>query len=260
MKLIKICLAAVTVLISSVSVYAQENDDKKLFNHLSVGVNIGTPGIGLDVAMPAGHYVQLRAGIAIMPTFKASTALDINQPSVDIEGVNMNFPSSVDIEGKTGFTNGKILVDVYPFKRSSFHLTAGAYFGSSKIVEAYNKEDGILSDITEYNNQVSESEKIGYELGDYLLTPDANGNINANIKTTSFKPYVGLGFGRAVPNKRVGFMFELGCMFWNSPKLYCNGDQLTENNVSGDAGGIIKTMSKITVYPVLNFRICGRIF
>lgn len=258
MKTFKICLTAVSILVSTATLFAQDSDDKKLFNHLSVGVNLGTPGIGLDVAMPAGHYVQLRAGFAIMPTIKAGTSLEINQPPV--ESSEINFPSSVDIEGKTGFTNGKILVDIYPFKRSSFHLTAGAYFGSSQIVEAYNKENGILSDITDYNNQVSESEKIGYELGDYLLTPDANGNINANIKTTSFKPYVGLGFGRAVPNKRVGFMFELGCMFWNSPKLYCNGDQLTESKVSGDAGGLIKTMSKITVYPVLNFRICGKIF
>lgn len=259
-RFLKISFVALTVMASSVSVCAQENEDKKIFNHLSIGVNVGTPGIGLDVAMPAGHYVQLRAGFAVIPTFKASSTLDINQPSIDIEGVNINIPPSVDIEGKTGFTNGKILVDVYPFKKSSFHLTAGAYFGSSKIVEAYNKENGVLSDIVDYNNQVSESEKIGYELGDYLLTPDANGNINTNIKTASFKPYAGLGFGRSVPNKRVGFMFEMGCMFWNSPKLYCNGERLTDNNVSGEAGGIIKTMSKITVYPVINFRICGKLF
>lgn len=258
MRLSKIYLAVFLAIISSVTIFAQENNDKKLFNHLAIGVNAGTTGIGLDVAMPAGHHIQLRAGFAIMPTIKANTDLEINQPY--IEGMDINFPSSVGIEGKTGFSNGKILLDVYPFKKSSFHITAGAYFGSSQIVEAYNKEDGVLKDITDYNNLVGESEKIGYELGDYLLTPDANGNINANIKTASFKPYAGIGFGRAVPNNRIGFMFELGCMFWNSPKLYCNGNQLKSSDVSGDAGGVIKTLSKITVYPVLNFRLCGRIF
>lgn len=97
-------------------------------------------------------------------------------------------------------------------------MTAGAYFGSSTIVKAYNRENGILKDLADYNAMAPESEQIGYELGDYLLKPDAEGNINAKIETAAFKPYVGLGFGRAVPNKRIGFMFELGCMFWNSPE------------------------------------------
>lgn len=254
MKLNYIGLAFLMMLVSSVTANAQE--DKNLFNHLSVGVTAGTPGFGIDVAMPIGNYVQARAGFATFPKIKADTDLNIN--AVEVPGYN--FPQSVGIEGKTGFTNGKLLVDVYPFKSSSFHVTAGAYFGSSTIVDAYNMEAGILKDIADYNATAAVGEQVGYELGDYLLKPDAEGNVKAKIETAAFKPYLGLGFGRAVPKKRVGFMFELGCMFWGSPKLYCNGDRLTEESVGGDEGGIIKTMSKITVYPVLNFRLCGRIF
>lgn len=254
MKLNYVCLAFFMVLMSAVAANAQE--DKNLFNHLSVGVTAGTPGFGVDVAMPIGHYVQARAGFATFPKIKADTDLDINM--MDVPGYS--FPQTLGIEGKTGFTNGKLLVDVYPFKSSSFHVTAGAYFGSSSVVEAYNKEAGVLKDIADYNATATAGNQVGYELGDYLLKPDAEGNVNAKIETAGFKPYLGLGFGRAVPKKRVGFMFELGCMFWGSPKLYCNGDRLTEDNVGGDEGGIIKTMSKITVYPVLNFRLCGRIF
>lgn len=113
-------------------------------------------------------------------------------------------------------------------------------------------------DITRYNN-ANPDNMIGYELGDYLLTPDENGNVSAEIKTASFKPYIGLGFGRAVPKKRIGFMFEAGVQFWGSPKLYCNGDELTEEDFDGEDGGLMKTLSKITVYPVINFRLCGRI-
>lgn len=255
MKLNYIGLAIIMLFASIFTANAQE-EDKNLFNHLSVGITAGTPGIGVDVAMPIGHYVQARAGFATFPKIGVSTDLDIS--SVGVPGYS--FPESVGIEAKTGFTNGKVLVDVYPFRSSSFHVTAGAYFGSSTIVKAYNRENGILKDLADYNAMAPESEQIGYELGDYLLKPDAEGNINAKIETAAFKPYVGLGFGRAVPNKRIGFMFELGCMFWNSPELYCNQDKLTAENVGGDEGGIIKTMSKITVYPVLNFRLCGKIF
>ncbi len=233
---------------------AQE-EDKNMFNHLSVGITAGTPGIGFDVAAPIGNYVQVRAGVAFMPSIKFGTDLDISDhPNT----ADYNIPETVEVEAKVGFTNGKLLFDVFPFKRSSFHITAGAYFGSSAIIKAYNKEDGLLQDIADYNRDYPD-QKIGYELGDYLLTPDDNGNIKAEIKTASFKPYIGLGIGRAVPKKRIGFMFEAGVQFWGSPKLYCNGDRLTEDDFNGEDGGLMKTLSKITVYPVINFRLCGRI-
>lgn len=236
------------------TVSAQE-EDKNMFNHLSVGVTAGTPGIGFDVAAPIGNYVQVRAGVAFMPSIKFGTDLDVVEIPSDFTG---KYPETVEVEAKVGFTNGKLLFDVFPFKSSSFHITAGAYFGSSAIIKAYNKEDGLLQDIADYN-ATHPGQEIGYELGDYLLTPDDKGNISAEIKTASFKPYVGLGFGRAVPKKRIGFMFEAGVQFWGSPKLYCNGDRLTEEDFNGEDGGLMKTLSKITVYPVINFRICGRI-
>lgn len=234
--------------------------DKNLFNHLSVGLSSGTTGIGVDAAMPVGNYVQVRAGVDFMPDIKISTDLDIDPPSVP----GYDIPNTVEVEGKVGFTNGKLLFDVYPFKKSSFHVTAGAYFGSSKVVKAYNKEDGLLVDVANFNNDVEAGllpgqEKIGVMLGDYLLEPDDDGNVNACIKTSGFKPYLGLGFGRAVPKKRIGFMFDLGVQFWGSPKVYCNGHELNKDDVDGDSGDIMKTLSKVTVYPVMSFRLCGRI-
>lgn len=251
---IRLFLLTVAAAIATTNANAQKKDSN-FFNHLSIGVNAGTPGFGIDVAMPVCDYVQVRAGVSIFPKIKISDDYDVDLD--DVSGYTGK--TTIEIEGKTGFTNGKILFDIYPFKSMSLHITAGAYIGSSKIVEAYNKEDGALMDITNWNNS-NPNNQIGVELGNYLLTSDANGNVNACIKTASFKPYLGIGFGRAVPKKRrIGFMFELGCQFWGSPKLYCNGTELTEDNVDGKAGGVIKTLSKISVYPVLNFRLCGRI-
>ena len=104
-------------------------------------------------------------------------------------------------------------------------------------------------------------DEIGLTVGDYQLTPDINGNVRATLKSNNFKPYVGLGFGRAVPKKRIGFKFDLGAMFWGSPEVIDhNGVSLTKQNWDGKDGGAFKTISKIKVYPVLNFRLCGRIF
>jgi len=261
---IKGFLLSAVVVFAALSANAQK-EDKNLFNHLSVGVQVGTTGIGIDAAMPMGNYVQMRVGVDFFPNITVDTDLDIDVPDLSQYPQYGSIPSTIEVEGKAGFTNGKLLFDVYPFRGSSFHVTAGAYFGSSKIVKAYNKKEGALIGISEYNNDVEEGllpagfEKIGAELGDYLLEPDEKGNVNACIKTASFKPYIGLGFGRAVPKKRIGFMFDMGVQFWGTPKVYCFDRELSESDVDGDGGDIIKTLSKIKVYPVINFRLCGRI-
>lgn len=200
-------------------------------------------------------------------------------------------PNELDVEGKLSNTLLHFLVDVYPFgKKSSFHLTAGAYFGPSKIIKINNGEPGFLKPINQWNNaiiganenptsllytqvvQPNNLQMIGAELGDYFITPNPadQGNVAASIKVSGFRPYVGLGFGRAVPKGRLGCQFDLGVQFWDSPKIYApNYDKLTktynsetlieEKNADSDAGGIIKIISKVSVYPVLNFRIVGRI-
>lgn len=294
-KLFITCLAAVC---SIASVNAQ---DKYMFNHLSVGITAGTTGLGIDVAAPCTEYLMVRGGVTFVPKVKVNTNLDIkadgansniDQANNAIRNVNTlrpdlglrefpHVPNKLDVQGKVGFTNGKILVDVYPFKHTKvpFFVTVGAYFGTSDIVNVYNREPGALSIVNTANENIdkfnanlatingitgqnlTQRNNVYAELGDYKLGPDAAGNMNASIKVNGFKPYVGLGFGRAVPKKnRVGCMVELGCQFWGSPKVYCNGTELKADNAGGDAGEIIKTISKVSVYPVLNIRLCGRIF
>lgn len=231
--------------------------DSNMFNHVAIGVTAGTPGFGADIALPVGNYVQLRAGFTMLPKISYSTDIDIDNSNIATQ--TLGIPNSVEVTGKLNFVNGKVLADIYPSKHSSFHFTAGAYIGKDEVVTV-ESEKGALNTLYVYNQNVgSATEKIGYAMGDYLLEPDKNGQIRASFKTAGFKPYVGLGFGRAVPKKRVGFMFELGAMYWNSPKVYCNDTQLTSENLGGE-GEVLKTLSKISIYPVLNFRLCGRIF
>jgi hypothetical protein len=92
-----------------------------------------------------------------------------------------------------------------------------------------------------------------------------------------FKPYVGLGWGKAVSDKGFDWMIEGGVMFWNKPKVYCTtsvrvqdekGNYFLERveyelpalGEKGKSGGLIKVMSGIAVYPVINFRIGFNMF
>lgn len=243
----KILLSVVVAIASTLSASAQNWFSYDVCNHLSVGIEVGSPGIGVDAATTLGTHFQLRGGITVMPSIKFSNELMAESKYLD-DYYYGYYTDYVDVEAKTGFVNGKLLVDFFPSRNSSFHLTVGAYFGGSKIVEAYNKEDGALSD---YRN---------IYIGDYLITPDDNGNINAQIKTNSFKPYVGLGFGRSVSKRKtLSFQVDMGVQFWGKPKLMCNGEQAKSSDLD-DEGEFLDVISNLRVYPVINFRLSGKIF
>ena len=62
--------------------------------------------------------------------------------------------------------------------------------------------------------------KIPVEIGDVKVLTNPDGSVSADLKVRSVKPYVGLGFGRPIPRRRVGFRFELGALFMAVPKSF----------------------------------------
>lgn len=295
----KLFAIAALGLFSFSAAHAQQND-KMLFNHLSVGVTTGTPGlIGVDVATTCTRYLQIRAGISIMPSIKYNTSIKLNSTDVkkfndDINNVNAALRTlgkpeitgkvepEYDIQGKMGWTNGKILFDFFPFTSNGFPLfiTVGAYFGGSQIISVYNKDDKSLDIVNQANNAIDVTKnatgvdpslkKIYGEVGEYKLGPDAQGNVKFDVKVNGFKPYLGIGFGRPVPKtKRVGFQVELGCLFWKTPSVVFTGTDDKGNttididkNKTGDkdVAKAFDVISKFGVWPCLTFRICGKIF
>lgn len=208
------------------------------------------------------------------------------QETIDLSRYPDNkLPDRMSVQGKWSNTTWHFLIDVYPFGAAhSFHATVGAYFGPSEIVSLYNREDGFLQPINAYNKAylyaqdasnpamkeiVNKYQMIGAELGDYFITPNPaqNGNMNAYAKVNGFRPYLGIGFGRAVPKNRIGCQFDMGVQFWGKPEVYIptykdgkfQDEKIDGDRAGSDAGDVLKTISKISVYPVLNFRLVGRI-
>lgn len=251
MKKINLVLLMLLTFMFIVPSPVKAQDDKNMFNHVSLGLSTGTDGlIGFNAAVPIGNYVQMRVGYSFMPVFKYKT---------DVTVKNNNKPDSrTDIEGKLHMGDFSWLFDIYPSKNSSFHFTAGAYIGKSKVVTVRN--DGPIGGLDE-----SDYGHSGIEIGDYLIKTDLEGNASASIKVNSFKPYLGVGFGRAVPKGRVGVMCDLGVQFWGKPGVYAydwetNTDvKVTSEDVGNKDGGAIKTISKISVFPVISLKVFGRI-
>ena len=295
--------------------------------HVGVGVGIGTTGVAIDASATITPFLGARFGVDIMPNIKVKTDLDlgiedktngysVSQMTQYIDNLNGQIatwntthpdqaldpidksilpngeiPNRFDIEGKWTNTTWHLLIDVYPFgKVSSFHVTGGAYFGPSKVVSVYNREEGFMTPINQWNQAILTAEAnpsstlytmvvqpnnlsvIGAELGDYFITPNPadKGNVEANVKVNGFRPYLGVGFGRAVPKNRLSCQFDLGVQFWGNPKVYAptydkttktylSDTELKEENAGGEAGDVIKFITKVSVYPVLNLRLVGRI-
>lgn len=245
----------IMVCLSLSSIQAQIKQEKEFgfFNSLAIGANVGTTGWGIDVATPLGNHLALRAGFTIMPNFSYSDDVDVSINYTSSYIPDGQIPATIEVEGTMGRTAGEILLNYYPFKRSSFFLTGGAVFGGDKVIKVKGHSD----ELAQYQDLAG---KAGIEIGDYTIPVDQNGNVSGGIKVSSFRPYIGLGFGRIVPkNKRVGFLFELGVQVHGTPEVYTDygklGDLLEEaDNEFSDI------LDKINVYPVLRFRLCGKIF
>lgn len=250
-------LCGICLSLFSVNLQAQE---KKLgyFNSLSIGANVGTTGWGFDIATPIGQHFALRAGFTIMPNFSYTDEVDVSIEYNSEYIPDGEIPAYIDAEGSMGRTSGEVLLNIYPFKRSSFFITGGAVFGGDKLIKIKGHSDELadyMEQVSNYNGTLP-----GIEIGDYVIPVDKNGNISGGLKVSNFRPYFGLGFGRIVPkNKRVGFLFELGVQLHGTPEVYTDYGSI-DNLLEAADNDFSEIIDKITVYPVLRFRLCGKLF
>ena len=114
---------------------------------------------------------------------------------------------------------------------------------------------------------VDEEGNVIHKKGDYyLLTPDEDDMIKANMKVNAFKPYIGFGYeGRLVKgNDRLTVAVDGGIMFWGGkPSLLTHdGTDLIHDveGITGKVGSYVDVMSKLSVFPTLSVRFAYTIF
>lgn len=284
----KLLVAAMTCAMT-IAASAQETEKIQPFRSLSVGVEVGTAGVGIELGTQLHKNFQLRAGFTTLP-IKVNTTYDIETGGVEgnLDTYVQRYPgladvlsskglptrssqldTDVDLKAKVGLTNEKILVDYYPWSNaSSFHITAGTYFGDSKLVKVDGylpqKTIDVMNATNEYlaDNGIKERLSTTVSIGDKDIdVNDLHGHVDAYIKTNGFKPYLGFGFGRAVPHNRFGLQFDMGVMFHGKPEIQSsNSDVSKALNDGADEEDFTRIMRKIVVYPRISLKIVGRIF
>ena len=221
-------------------------DAKSFFgiaNHLGVGLGVGTNGISVEAATPLTRFVSVRAGVHFMPNIKYSTDVDA---TFTVEG-QVSY-EIVDVDCGIGRTQGSLIFNIYPLPHGSFFVAAGAYFGGNKLIKLH----GHSAALEGYKDA-------GIEIGDYKIPVDENGNVRGGLKVNGFRPYLGIGWGRAIPKHLLNFNIELGAQFQGKPKVYSETGALDDLGEMAD-NDFKDYIKYLKVYPCLTFRLTGKIF
>lgn len=268
----KLMMVAVILLTSVGSVMAQSDYKRGIFNHVGLNVGAGTEGISVGVAAPVTNFLEVEAGLNIMPSFKLSGDLDVDVNTSSLPHVpNVQYPTSATIHAEGSFdrTTFNVKANLYPFGGGTkFFIAAGLSIGGEKIAEV----NGSCDQLREFSQSLPSQElkdqfhevvlsTANANLGGYNLKLDENYNLQGDIRCKNVRPYLGLGFGRLVPKNRIGCRFELGCQFMGKLKVYQNGNEIDINKALEDAGedDLSKFVKDLKVYPVLKFSLTGRI-
>jgi hypothetical protein len=168
-----------------------ESDRLKPFSRLDVSLTAGSPGVGIDVAMPVlDNFMQVRAGFAAVPRVEMDMHFTVQvgaKPYATEEEREGTFErmagylktftgyevdDDVVMIKKPTYYNGKLILDFFPFRNKKWYVSAGVFYGPSSIAEAYNttQEMPSLVAVGIYNKfyeQIARSEVITNE--DYFL-------------------------------------------------------------------------------------------
>lgn len=223
------------------------------FEHLDIGVTLGTTGVGIDVATPLSEQFRVRAGFSFVPEFdvkmnfgmegvNGSNVNSVADKFADLTGLAID--DNIDMIGQPNIFNGNLLVDFYPIKNVNFHVTAGFYVGSSRIASACNaiEDMATLVSASMYNNIYDNIEAGEPIFGDVYLSPELEekflsyGRMGVHLgnRVDTGEPYI------MEPDKNSTVKVDV---FVNSFKPYLGvgyGGKLAKNNdcvrIAFDAG------------------------
>lgn len=178
------------------------------------------------------------------------------QPLIEYNGQSIYLPSGftekITEYGEMGVVIGEYSHDIYAQENVYWDYTA-----YDAITGETSHEKGDL--------RYAKGDKMHNAGDEYRLTPDENNMIKANVKTNSFRPYLGFGYGAAITkDNRTNISFDAGMMFWGgTPTITMHDGTNVINdlqNIRGKFNDYADFVSGLKVYPVINLRLTRRLF
>ena len=145
------------------------------------------------------------------------------------------------------------------------------------VIFNYNGNPIAITDDPEYQDMLykkfSEYGRMGVRIGNYvsdgspyIIEPDENSMVKAEVRVNAFKPYLGFGYGGRLlkGDDRYKISFDCGAMFWGgTPSILTHdGTDLAKDveNIRWKVGDYVDLIKGFKVFPVLNLRISRTLF
>ncbi|MCX6187677.1 MAG: hypothetical protein NTU43_11910 [Bacteroidetes bacterium] len=183
--------------------FAQDitSSNNPLKHSLGLGLNLSTNGIGIQLA----HSI-LKNGKLVARLEGRYYFIDINNQETYINQIKMQVNGFIK-RGSIG-----VLLDYHPFK-NPFKISAGFSILLNEVSNLVKRKDSL-------------------QVGNIMISPDEMGSISLNYNVQP-SPYFGVGYGNAIPKKRIGITAEIGFYYTNIPKInYKTNGMLEPVNLS----------------------------
>ena len=262
----------------TLGISAQENMEP--FRHFSVGVEAGLHGVGIEVAMPVLPSLVVKAGYNWFPSSEL-VKTDVSADTKDLKEAQEQYTALTSYQfqnkfgdeavvsagAQVGLSNFKLMLNWYPFKSSNFYLAGGLYYAPKDDDKPFLRISGNTTEndwaaLKELRDKSGVDYDISLEIGNEkyaIMEKDGKGYLQADYKIDPLKYYVGFGFGRSIPNKLIGFQFELGTMIYHSTGFYFQEKEVDMGDAAEQFGDAAKTaveyLDKFPIYPQIAFRL-----
>jgi hypothetical protein len=185
----------------------------------AVGARVSTLGPGLEVTASLSPKLNARVGFNYF-TYARQDEID-------------DFEIRVQADSDIKFNSFTAFVDYLPFGRG-LRLTGGVVFNQ-------NEANVLITPLE------------SYRLNEKEFSPEKIGSMTAILgHKSSVNPYVGIGSGNAVfIGKKLGFSFDLGVLYTNSPRLEMEGVGMIAPTAT-QAPEIEEKLDGIKLYPLLS--------
>lgn len=204
---------------------AQEKHEKvKKERKNAFAISAGISGVGFEYARVLNQHFSLRV-----------VYNSLNLENIEIQDFELD-NQNTDIILNVKNLNYDFLIEYLPFKSSSLKLILGAAY---------------FTDLSISGNLTFDSEQ---KVGDITLTKDDFGDLNIGVDWPgSFAPYLGIGFGRAIPKKRLGIAIEVGGYYLGSPLVNLSATRLLTPTEEANKETLQEGFDSVSIVP--NFKL-----
>ena len=209
----------------SICLHTSAQDDIEIKERKNAfAVSFGSPGMGLEYAR------KLNSKFSAKVVWHSFSLSDFSQEDLDLNGDKVDLLANLDV---------KIIdlgIEYLPFKNSSLKLTAGIGFLSNVN----------LNSVFTYTEDVT--------VGTVIIKKQDVGEIVADVNWSGAAPYLGFGFGRAIPKKRLGFGIEIGTYFASPPTVNLTASKLLAPTASQEEN-LQNSLEDFKFIPRIQFRL-----